>query len=218
MWRPCHPANRRRRARAAPPHPKAPGNPWTIYRSFLILCARTAQSNMSNLGGGATRSAFLLFFASHIPITLLVDGQAFLPRSLYPPAIQDVLNWYTTTFADNLMRPPSYDVWFSSVVACEILFQLPFFVYAVYALLDPARVNGKGGFRSACLIYGSHTATTLVPILATIATDPETNSAQRATLFGFYLPYLVFPVWLVYIAVRNEDVFGGSHAKSNKAA
>ena len=173
---------------------------------------------MSNLSGGATRTAFLLFFASHIPITLLVDGQAFLPRSLYPTAIQDVLNWYTKTFADNLMRPPSYDVWFSSVVACEILFQLPFFVYAVYALLDTARVNGKGGFRSACLIYGSHTATTLVPILATIATDPETNWAQRATLFGFYLPYLVLPAWLVYIAVRNEDVFGGSHAKGSKAA
>ena len=184
-----------------------------FYRSFF-LHARTSKI-MSNLGGGATRTAFLLFFASHIPITLLVDGQAFLPRSLYPTAIQDVLNWYTTTFADNLMRPPSYDVWFSSVVACEILFQLPFFAYAVYALLDPARVNGRGGFRSACLIYGSHTATTLVPILATIATDPET---KKATLFCFYLPYLVFPVWLVYIAVRNEDVFGGSHAKSNKAA
>ena len=173
---------------------------------------------MSTLGDGATRIAFLIFFASHIPITLLVDGQAFLPRSLYPTAIQDVLTWYCATFADNLMQPPAYDVWFSSVVACEILFQLPFFAYAVYALLDPERVNGRGIFRSACLIYGSHTATTLVPILATIATDPETNWAQRATLFGFYLPYLVFPLWLVYIAVRNEDVFGGSRAKSNKAA
>ena len=157
---------------------------------------------------GATRTAFLAFFASHIPITLLVDGQAFLPRSIYPSAITDVLDWYTTTFADTLMKPPHYDVWFSSVVACEILFQLPFFFYAVYALLDPTRVDGTGIFRSACLIYGSHTATTLVPILATIATDPETDTMQRATLFGFYLPYLVFPVWLLFIAVKNDNVFG----------
>ena len=157
---------------------------------------------------GATRTAFLAFFASHIPITLLVDGQAFLPRSIYPSAVTNVLDWYTTTFADNLMRPPHYDVWFSSVVACEILLQLPFFCYAVYALLDPTKVDGGGKFRSACLIYGSHTATTLVPILATIALDPETEVKQRATLFGFYLPYLLFPVWLLYIAVKNENMFG----------
>lgn len=164
---------------------------------------------MSTLNG-ATRTAFLAFFASHIPITLCVDGQAFLPRSLYPAAIRDVLDWYTATFSDNLMRPPNYDVWFSSVVACEIVFQLPFFAYAVYALLDQTRVNGRGGFRTACLVYGSHTATTLIPILATIATDPETDWTQRATLFGFYLPYLMFPLWLVCIAASNEDVFGTS--------
>ena len=201
---------------AGPPkHPDTDGMGVLLNALPLILPYHAAT--MSTLSG-ATRTAFLVFFASHIPITLLVDGQAFLPRSLYPTAIQDVLNWYTTTFADNLMQPPVYDVWFSSVVACEILFQLPFFAYAVYTLLDPARANGRGKFRSACLIYGSHTATTLVPILATIATDPETNWEQRATLFGFYLPYLVFPAWLVYIAVCNEDVFGGNHAKSNKAA
>lgn len=166
---------------------------------------------------GATRTAFIGFFASHIPITLLVDGQAFIPRSLYPTAITDVLEWYTTTFADNLMKPPQYDIWFSSIVACEILFQLPFFAYALYALLDPNRVSGRGGFRSACLIYGSHTATTLVPILATIATDPETDFMQRAKLFGFYLPYLIFPLWLVYIAVRNEDVFGCCESSKSKS-
>ena len=173
-------------------------------------------TNMSTLTG-ATRTAFLAFFASHIPITLCVDGQAFLPRSLYPSAIRDVLDWYTATFSDNLMRPPNYDVWFSSVVACEIVFQLPFFAYAVYALLDPTRVNGRGGFRTACLVYGSHTATTLVPILATIATDPETDWTQRATLFGFYLPYLIFPVWLAYISARNENIFGTGSVGKNKS-
>jgi hypothetical protein len=47
---------------------------------------------------GNTRIAFLLFFASHIPITLLIDGQAFFRRSLYPQAFQDVVDWYAATF------------------------------------------------------------------------------------------------------------------------
>jgi hypothetical protein len=47
---------------------------------------------------GNTRIAFLLFFASHIPITLLIDGQAFFRRSLYPQGFQDVVDWYAVTF------------------------------------------------------------------------------------------------------------------------
>jgi len=166
---------------------------------------------------GATRLAFLAFFSSHIPITLLVDGQAFLPQSLYPDIVKDVLRWYTATFADNLMSAP-YDVWFRSVVFCELFFQLPFFVYAVYTLRTPMNANGgQGGwFRPLCLIYGSHTATTLVPILATIATDPVSTFYQKIALFGFYLPYLLFPLWLVYIAVANENVFGGEADRMEK--
>ncbi len=47
---------------------------------------------------GNTRIAFLFFFLSHIPITLLVDGQAFFRRSFYPQALQDVVDWYAVTF------------------------------------------------------------------------------------------------------------------------
>lgn len=48
---------------------------------------------------GKTRIAFLLFFASHILITLLIDGQAFFSRSrFYPQPLQDVVDWYASTF------------------------------------------------------------------------------------------------------------------------
>uniref|UniRef100_A0A7S4N251 EXPERA domain-containing protein n=1 Tax=Odontella aurita TaxID=265563 RepID=A0A7S4N251_9STRA len=159
---------------------------------------------------GATRTAFLLFFASHIPITLLVDGQAFLPHSIYPQAVLDVRQWYASTFKDALMAEP-FEPWFKSFVACEIVLQLPFFVYAVRALLNPpTTAKGKGLFRTLSLIYGSHTATTLIPILIATLADETTTAREKAALFGFYLPYLIFPVWLVAIAVVSEDVFGGS--------
>jgi len=165
---------------------------------------------MRHLRGG-TRLAFLCFFASHIPITLLVDGQAVLPESLYPSPVLDLVDWYAATFKDGLMTRP-FVPWFKAVVACEVLLQLPFFFFAVYALWT-MKVDGRGTFRSLCLIYGSHTATTLVPILATIAADGSgATTAEKAMLMGFYLPYLAFPLWLVFIAAGSEDVFGGKSA------
>lgn len=176
---------------------------------------------------GATRYAFLLFFASHIPITLLVDGQAFLTRSLYPQPVLDVREWYATTFKDGLMTEP-FAPWFRTLVACELLIQLPFFVWAVYVLWNAGSadgnegrvdgvVDGKGKFRTACLIYGSHTVTTLIPILVETVTDDATTAAEKATLFGFYLPYLIFPAWLVFIAAGSEDVFGGAGGRVKAA-
>mmetsp|Transcript_19498 Transcript_19498/g.23910 ORF Transcript_19498/g.23910 Transcript_19498/m.23910 type:complete len:193 (+) Transcript_19498:49-627(+) len=174
---------------------------------------------------GKTRIAFLIFFTTHIPITILCDSQAALPSSLISQPAKDVLRWYTATFHDTLMAPTSHDdrtqgskIWFQSIVTVELLFQLPFFFYAVYALwnserattTNPRPVDGKGIFRSLCMIYGSHTSTTLVPILAHIVADPVTNASQTVTLLGFYLPYLIFPFWLMVIAASFEDVFDGN--------
>jgi hypothetical protein len=102
---------------------------------------------------GATKFAFLAFFISHIPITLLVDSQALL--QIHPKSILDLVTWYSSTFKDELMTPP-YQNWFQAVVACEIFFQVPFFIIAVYALLS-GKVSGTGWFRSSMLIYGGHT-------------------------------------------------------------
>mmetsp|Transcript_24604 Transcript_24604/g.51232 ORF Transcript_24604/g.51232 Transcript_24604/m.51232 type:complete len:118 (+) Transcript_24604:346-699(+) len=85
------------------------------------------------------------------------------------------------------------------------------------------KISGKGHFRSLCLIYGASTATTLIPILSCVAFDPDTTFSEKGILLGFYLPYLIFPVWLVWIAFWNEDVFaetgvfGGGGTGKDKA-
>lgn len=66
---------------------------------------------------------------------------------------------------------------------------------------------GKGWFRSACMIYGASVSTSLIPILAEIASDSMTSLEEKGLLMGFYLPYVVFPFWLMVIAVVSEDVF-----------
>ena len=103
--------------------------------------------------------------------------------------------------------------WFSSLVSIEVIFQLPFFFLAVYALLQQPRspqkrtIRGDGQFKTLCVVYGSSTATTLVPILKHILSDEETTLSEKGILLSFYLPYLMFPLWLVIIATCNEDMF-----------
>ena len=123
---------------------------------------------------GNTKIAFLCFFISHIPITLLIDGQAFFPRHYYPQILQDVVDWYALTFKDKLMTHPDIQPWFSSLVAIEILFQLPFFFYAVSAMLKRGDIN-----KNLCMVYGSSTACSLIPIFACILTDEETTGKSE---------------------------------------
>lgn len=40
--------------------------------------------------------------------------------------------------------------------------------------------------------------------------------SEKGILLGFYLPYLIFPLWLVIIAVSNEDVFGRDEASKKE--
>jgi hypothetical protein len=168
---------------------------------------------------GRTRTAFIIFFITHIPITLVIDAQVIFPKTLVPKLCQKLLECYYATFSDNLMKPPYDNVFFSSLVLCELVFQLPFFFIATYALLT-RNVSGEGWFRSACMIYGSHTTTTLVPILGSIIADAATDSSQKILLFFFYFPYFIFPLWLTLIAAVSKDVFNGEekevivHAKS----
>mmetsp|Transcript_2036 Transcript_2036/g.3209 ORF Transcript_2036/g.3209 Transcript_2036/m.3209 type:complete len:131 (-) Transcript_2036:157-549(-) len=125
-----------------------------------------------------------------------------------------------------------HEPWFSSLVTLEVLLQLPFFFLAVYALLQQpqlkkneergeqinyALIRGDGLFRSLCMIYGSMTATTLIPILASFLLDEDTTVGEKGVLVGFYLPYLIFPLWLVVIAVCEENVFGRSKEEGKKA-
>ncbi|KAL3756045.1 hypothetical protein ACHAWU_002624 [Discostella pseudostelligera] len=174
---------------------------------------------------GTTRTAFLCFFLSHIPITLVIDGQAFFPRRFYPQVLRDVVDWYAITFKDKLMTHPPQP-WFTSLVAIEILLQMPFFFVAVYAILQKQKndtntlnqngrsiIEGNGIFRSLCMVYGSSTATSLIPIFASILTDDGTTLREKGILLCFYFPYFIFPLWLVVIAVCEENVFGSKSKK-----
>jgi hypothetical protein len=145
---------------------------------------------------GSSRIAFLIFFLSHIPITILVDGQGAF-RSCYPQFLTDVLSWYCNLFGDVLMKEADNKndgnnrVWFSSLICCEILFQLPFFIVAVKMMMTTTTTTTTTThssssssaypewFRMICIIYGSHVSTTMVPIISTFGMSQEMSIRQK---------------------------------------
>ena len=91
---------------------------------------------------GFARIIFLGFFASHILATLCIDVQAIAPTALVPSPLANLLHWYASSLNDPLMSQPQELPWFQSLVCMEMLFQLPFFFWAVSELSN--NTNRKG--------------------------------------------------------------------------
>lgn len=153
---------------------------------------------------GGWKTAYLIFFGSHVVITALVDAQAVL-STIYPQRLRDLVAWYCALFGDVLMQYPS-PPWFQSLVAGEIVLQVPFFLVALHQMTQPYQGSAHypRWFQTSCIIYGSHVATTLVPILAAFWTSPKMTTTQIVATTSVYLPYLLFPLGILYLAAKDD--------------
>lgn len=155
---------------------------------------------------GIPRIAMVGFFVTHIFATVMIDGQRSFLAFLYPDALQAALTQYTSTFHDPLMSKALGELlWFQSLICCEIIVQLPFFFLACYYFGQSSLTSYPKWFRYYCIIYGAHTSTTMAPILTTLISTDEISENERYILFAFYTPYLIFPLWLLYIAVTFDE-------------
>jgi EXPERA (EXPanded EBP superfamily) len=135
--------------------------------------------------------------------TLIVDGQVLFPKHWYPSILHDLLAFHISYFNDPLMKDPP--LWFRSMVFMEYLIQLPFFFVACYYLGNDNASVYPSWFQSACITYGAHTATTLIPILTALANNDAASPLERVCVFLVYLPYLIFPLWIWYIAAWDKQ-------------
>mmetsp|Transcript_39913 Transcript_39913/g.43257 ORF Transcript_39913/g.43257 Transcript_39913/m.43257 type:complete len:183 (+) Transcript_39913:58-606(+) len=171
---------------------------------------------------GSSRVAFLIYFLSHIPITILIDAQGAFGSNYTPQLLIDVVSWYCNLSGDVLMKVGSSSgndnlAWFSSLICCEILFQLPFFVVAVKMMMTTMTLKSSQHypewFRMALIMYGSHVITTLIPIISTFIMSQAMSIKQKCATITIYSPYLIFPLWLMWLAVR-EDFTGQQKEKT----
>lgn len=162
---------------------------------------------------------YFLYFATHIPITLLIDFQVLLPGHFFPQALKQFGKWYAAEFKDPMILDPP--LWFKSFVFCEAILQLPFFPVAAYAFW-------KGGckwIRIPAIVYSTHVATTLIPILSYILfhqfpqvphPGPSTMR-ERLTLVSVYAPYLLIPLMILLTMLFSSAYSGVQSGSKSKA-
>ncbi|XP_060114864.1 sigma intracellular receptor 2 [Heteronotia binoei] len=163
----------------------------------------------------ALEGLFALYFASHIPLTLLLDAQA-LSAAWHPAPLTEMLNWYTTSFKDPLVA--QCPAWFKSFLFCEVFLQLPFFPVAAYAFW---KGNCKW-IRTPAIIYATHVATTLVPLLAHFLFHDFSDSKpagpqtwlERLRLCAIYSPYLLIPLLLLGTMLFHPSYSSGEKQKT----
>lgn len=154
------------------------------------------------------RIIFLIYFITHIPITLFIDFQA-LFGSLYPRSLQSIIRWYTSIYHDFLMENPP--TWFQSFIFAELVFQFPFFFYAIWALL-----NRDNTIRIPGIVYGVHVATTVLPILSEFFNSNKLSNSSRWILIGFYFPYFLIPFLFAFILIITPYPFGNPQRRQMK--
>ena len=156
---------------------------------------------------GTTRLAFLGYFSSHIVFTLVCDLQAILRPYLYPPILVNLVKGYASLGDPHMSEP--FDLWFQSLVVCELIFQLPYFFVACYYLWGEPSATGvykyPKWFQMLSIVYGAHVATTLVPLFPTIWAQQSIHvpMEQRLLIEFLYLPYFIFPVLLAWLAAAD---------------
>ena len=147
-----------------------------------------------------------------VSLQIFMDGQSLLlshpeGHKLLPTAVVDMGAWYANEFKDHLANPALAPVWFKSVLAAEVVLQLPFFFVALYAWLTKAT-----WIRIPTIAYGAHVATTLVPIIGDFLFAQGgpvlfQNTQQRLTLVALYSPYFVIPLLLMWRAMARAHMF-----------
>ncbi|OAD68366.1 hypothetical protein PHYBLDRAFT_32988 [Phycomyces blakesleeanus NRRL 1555(-)] len=133
---------------------------------------------------------FFTYFATHIPITALIDLQSIYPSFLVPSFLKNVVAWYLEQFKDPIMAGPAKP-WFLSFILCEAFIQLPFFFYACYGLY-----YNTSSIRLGLAVYSSHVMTTVLPVLVDLWFNPEYDLSLPTigVLYMFYAPYFILPL------------------------
>ena len=151
------------------------------------------------------RWSVIIFYLTHIPITLCLDLQALL-QPFYPAALVKLFTWYIQTYNDPLMS--GQPIWFKSFIFYEI-FQVPFFIVAAHAM-----IYKKNYIRIPSIIYGAHVTTAVSAILSELVFSNNISLDEKKILVAFYFPYLLFPfVVLVYFTLYS-DPFGNNGKKT----
>ncbi|XP_072044098.1 sigma intracellular receptor 2-like [Amphiura filiformis] len=160
---------------------------------------------------------FCIYFATHIPITLFLDGQQVFPEWMIPKIFIDINHQYQRDFKDAVIA--NAPEWLMPFFWDEVLLQFPFFFVGTYAFYK----GSCSWVRVPCLVYAVHVATTLQPIMAYILLHDFSDESpeypgpatleERLKLLAVYMPYFIIPVMMIITMVFSSEYNGSDERK-----
>lgn len=77
--------------------------------------------------------AYLIFFASHLPIIYLVDTVPLQPQWIQTSLSSQLRTFYVSTYRDKFFEPPT-PAWFNAFIWMELIYHVPASIWAIWGL------------------------------------------------------------------------------------
>ncbi len=143
-------------------------------------------------------TAYFIYFAIHVPLTLLIDDTFLIPQK-YQLSVQKELYKYQVTHNKDFLAA-ELPIWMKYFVAVELIFQLPVFITCIISYLK----SGPQKRISRCLypfmlMYGFNAAFTSLQCLIYIyvqASSYELSTSEAYKLLGLYTPTFLIPFFM----------------------
>ncbi|KAF2098737.1 hypothetical protein NA57DRAFT_75976 [Rhizodiscina lignyota] len=152
---------------------------------------------------------YLIFFIIHIPIIFAVDAYPLYPPSIRPAWMDEIRNFYITTYRDQFfISPPA---WFNAYLWMEILYHVPVSVWAIGAILrdDPK-------LPIHLLVFAVQTGVTTFTCIADYLSWSNFRNEEKIRLGQLYVPYLALAVFMGVDMYRRLDVTLGVKSGGSK--
>lgn len=153
-------------------------------------------------------SVYFYYFIIHTPITIFMDATFVIPDE-YQNFIQKRLSLFHIEQNKDFLAIES-PLWMKFFVVWELIFQLPFFIYAIINYLQNGRKFYSKKLWIMFLVYGFNAGFTTLLCICYIVSDSgkyQLTTGEFLNLLGLYTPTMLLPFYMMYdfwIRINNE--------------
>ncbi|KAJ3178277.1 hypothetical protein HDU85_005274 [Gaertneriomyces sp. JEL0708] len=167
------------------------------------------------------RATLLSFYTSHLVFITFVTTQTIFPvlRSYFPKFLVSSYDAWVAISDDPYLKDVlvhgSARPWFWGISLAEGTIQAIMYLFLIKGVYK----KQYSSIRTLTLLYTSHIATTMIPILADLLLGPykHTIPAQKlAIIMSAYLPYLIIPLGIMYKFTIGWDSLKKAESNTKK--
>ncbi|KAI2788215.1 hypothetical protein POX_e06228 [Penicillium oxalicum] len=136
--------------------------------------------------------AYLVFFATHLPIIFLVDTVPLQPAWFRSDLSATIREYYVATYRDKFFENP-VPVWFNAFIWMELLYHVPASLWAVWGLIrDHPLVPVH------LLVFGVQAFVTSLTCLVDVWSWTDRSVAEKQQITYLYGPYVALGALMAF--------------------